>query len=78
MNSRSIYFNTDSFVKILLLTLTVHSPFYHTKHSHVTHVARYLPGMKDVSTHNQHNRKKYKNTNTVIPPTRQLQAASIL
>jgi hypothetical protein len=33
--------------------------------------------MIDISTHNQHN-KKYKNTDTMLPPMRQLPAASIL
>ncbi len=45
MNSRSSYFNTDSFVKILLLKLESRPPFYCAKHSPVMHVSRFLPAM---------------------------------
>jgi hypothetical protein len=45
MNSRSVFLNTEPFAKILLLTITARPPFYHTKHSQVTHATRFLPAM---------------------------------
>ncbi len=48
--------------------------FCRNKHSHETHITRYLP----VSTHNQHNQKIQKHQHHDPPHTHQLPAALIL